>query len=61
MLYRLKKFFLKLYADISFSVAQCHCPIDNAKCNCENGCRGAAISIALESPFCRKLEGQFYQ
>ena len=63
-LYRLKKFFLNLYEDISLSkhhcCSVCHFPVIDAEGMCGNGCSGSAVeflTISLEAQLRRKLEG----
>lgn len=64
-LYRLKKFFLNLYEDISFSThcccSMCHSPLDDADATCRNGCDSDSthfLTISVEAQLKRKLEGK---
>ena len=64
-IHRLRKFFLNLYEDISFTkhccCSVCHRPIGaDSDGRCKNGCDGTSLSfltIAIEAQLRRKIEG----
>lgn len=63
--YKLKKFFLDLYEDISFNVhhccSLCHSPFADVEASCPNGCdRGATefLTISVEAQLKRKLQSK---
>lgn len=62
--YKIRKFFLNLYEDISFTkhycCSVCHCPFDNAGDDCRNGCGSSTtefLAVSVEAQLKRKLEG----
>ena len=63
-LYKLKKYFLHLYQDITYTThfccSSCHAPLSTLESPCPNNCDDEAmefLSISVESQLKRRLEG----
>ena len=63
--YRLRKFFMNEYEDLTlsrhFCCRACHTTIDNAQSLCPNGCEGSTsiefLAVSVEAQLKRKLQG----
>ena len=66
-LYKVKKFFLELYGDVTFQLhhccAVCHSYLESESATCPQNCDGSTIeflSIPISSQLKRRMEGQFH-